>query len=255
MKTLLGSALAAALLVAGCATPTAGDPHGSPTPIPTTSSRPTAPTPEPSDTGGSATGFPSGSLTPLPTASGGGGLLSTSAATAALMTTTETGTGFTETTIDTRSTAGPCKAAGSPTGEDTVPSKVRVGAAFAAGSKAFVAEILTVYTDAGTAQRALTFGASGLNCTKGTLHGTDGTNTPATIKASGTDTSFDDVAVDEVRAWTVTTSKVNIGLIVARVGNALAAIQLGSLKGSDTSELRNGEVIVAGALRKVKAAA
>lgn len=259
MKTLLGSVLAAALVVAGCATTTSGEPHGSPTAIPTPSSS-SSPTPTPLPTASAGpTGFPGSStapLTPAPSTSGGGGtgLLNPSAATAALMTTTETGTGFTKTQVDTRATPGPCKSAGSPTVEDTVPSDVRVAAAFEAGSKAFVAEVLTVYSDTATAQRALVFGVGGLNCKKGTLHYSDGTSAAATIKAAGRSTKFDGVVVDEVRAWTVTTSTLNIGLIVARIGNAIAAIQLGSLKTSDTSELRNGELIVRDALHKLKAA-
>jgi hypothetical protein len=170
------------------------------------------------------------------------------------MTTTETGKGFAKTTVDARETPGPCTALGSPTVGQVVPSMIRVHVGFRAGTKALLAEVLSVYSDAATAERALDFEASGLDCTSGTLHLSDGTNEPATIEFDGSDKAFDAVTVDRVSAWTATTSTTNYGLIVARIGNALAELELASRKGVSTAELRNGELIVADALRRVKAA-
>jgi hypothetical protein len=234
---LVGLALVVAAATACSSSTTAGNGSGSTV----------ASSPAPTASGGFPSSSPSPSQVPsTPTSSDDTATLGTK-----LLTAGEVGPGFTGQASDAAGGPPPCGSATDPSLDSQVPPTAKVAENYVhASPEAQLVEELIAYSDEATAQRAVTIGKAGLNCTAGNLYSADGTATPITIGAPQS-TNLNIPQVNEAIAWTLKNAAITGAFVAIRYsGNHLLVLTFLAPVNADTSKLPDTGKIVTAAVTK-----
>lgn len=227
----------AALTLSACSSSSNGTPTVAPTSAGSTSSAASTPSP---------TGFPSSSSSSASTTGG----LTEAQATAALLTAGEIGGGFSATPPDNSpDTPLPCTPNNPPLSTQ-FPPQVKVQSDFTGlNGKALFSEEIETYADSSTVTAIIAAGEQGLACGKATVNGVK-------VKIVGpTDlTTQVGTPVTKAEAWSLTSSAINAGLIIAQLGQNVVVFSFGADPSVDSSQLPDAEQIVTTGIAKLAAA-
>jgi hypothetical protein len=256
MKRLVTAlALAAVFATAACSSSTSGGGEGTGSALMSNSVSAPASTPPVSTAPVSApaSSAVSSPAAPVSSAPAGGGGLSQQEAQDALVTVTDVGGGFTQTTSDDSSDPLPCTPNDPPLDKQSPPAaKAQADFANSAGS-ALVSEEITTYADEATTESVLAAGEKGFDCPSATIT-TDTGKLKVTIGAATDLTSAVNVKVDKCEGWSITAQGVNLIVIVARLGQQIVAMTFTAASSVDTSTLPDSRTLTEVALKKVVAA-
>ena len=204
----------------------------------------------PPASGTSAAALTGSSSTP-PASSPAAETITKAQASAALLTASEIGTGFSTAQFKPSTDALPCTP-NEPPLEQQVPSTLEVGsAALATSRQAALSEDLRFYPDATTAEHVLTLAAKGLDCAQGRLNIT---GTPEAVSFGKQQDITSDVGADQALAVQATSKDYDIVLIGCRVDRALVLFSFLRTKTSNTATLPNPIAIATQGVTKIKAA-
>jgi hypothetical protein len=210
----------------------------------TTNGKPTGVASQSSSTSGTETTSPS-------SGSSAGGSLGEDAARHALLTVDEVGSTFTTGTFEQDDNPLPCAKADAPSFAKQTSPQVDVGAEFDSDNpQAQVGEEIYSYPDAAAASGALAVGKAGMDCTKGTIHYTDGTT--ATVTIGKPETVSDQLDVDSGYAWSVDSDEFSGSQVAFVVGAELITLTFAAATDVDTTKLPDAIKIARTAISKVK---
>ena len=234
---MVAALLTAALAAAGCSSSGGGGGTTSSVPAPPTSSQPAASQPP---------------VSAPQTTPGGPATITQATAQAALLTTSDVGSGFRKAQFRPSHDPLPC-APNDPPLEQQLPSNSEVGTAFIRNGAAF-GEDIRVYGDASTAGNVVARAAGGLNCPSGKLNLTGKPTTVEFTKVQGSRIQNVTSAVGADLAFAVqgSTSQYDIVLIGCQVGNAAVLFSFLRTQSTPTSTLPNPIAIVATAIQKLR---
>jgi len=165
----------------------------------------------------------------------------------ALLTPTEVGKGFTETTYtpsdptDTTATL-PC---GQVSTAVMFPNALRTGTTLTKGNTAQLEQAVNMFLDSKTAAEAYDYAVAGLSCSEGDVGGTKVAIT------DGGDVSAD-VGAERAQAWTATIGKDQAVLVAVNDGDLSLGFTFVLAGGADSSTLPNPLELVAKAVKKLQ---
>jgi hypothetical protein len=248
ISLIAASVVTVALGVAGCSSsgvPGEAVPPSSPTsaaaslPGASTASTPAVQTPAAS----SSSPAPSTSAT----AAGGD---TTASLTAKLITASDIGDGFAETTFDSKDVTSPCDAKGTPGVDEQVPPALKVGRDFVQNKlQAQAEENLQVYSDAATAAKALAALEEGLHCSTGTLYADDGSTVSVQISKANPIPAEGPVQGGD--AWSLKGKEVaGLAVAVKYSGTHIALLTFFAPTNTASSKLPDLQTLISAATKK-----
>ncbi|MEP7021651.1 MAG: hypothetical protein ABI808_13450 [Pseudonocardiales bacterium] len=162
-------------------------------------------------------------------------------------------TGFTDGKYTKTDKSGPCAPAGSPSFRQQTSPLDDAGAKLdSATPQAALTEVVFVYADSATAQKAFSTGKAAVDCTTGTVYYSDGTKASVTISPPSDVTSS--VAADTAVGWQLKNADVQGTQILSLVGQAIIALSFSTGAGTDVSGLPDVLLVAKTAVGKLKTA-